>query len=256
MRMIRTIAAAFSMFSAIPMPLRKSGDGDMRYFLCAFPLVGIVVGLFCGLAAYLCLIFGLPDMLRGALLTLIPVIITGGIHLDGYADTCDALSSFGDVGKKHEILKDPHIGTFAVINLCTYFILTFSLWCVLPEYPYLNVVLMYTVSRTLSGLSVASFPMYEGGGLAHMFSEKADKKRVKGILIFFDFAIIALFITQGYQGIIMAATAHIVFAFYHHVCRRKFEGLSGDLCGWFVCSSELWMLIAAAISEFICGRMA
>ncbi len=56
---------------------------------------------------------------------LIPVWITGGIHLDGYADTCDALSSYGDREKKLEILKDPHCGAFAVIRLCSYFLAYF-----------------------------------------------------------------------------------------------------------------------------------
>ena len=57
---------------------------------------------------------------------LIPVWITGGIHLDGYADTCDALSSYGDREKKLEILKDPHCGAFAVIRLCSYFLAYFA----------------------------------------------------------------------------------------------------------------------------------
>lgn len=239
------------MFSAIPVPNTESREEDMEYFLCAFPLVGVVTGLISGLAAYLCVRWDLPDILRGAVLTIIPVVITGGIHLDGYADTCDALSSLGDVGKKHEILKDPHIGTFAVIRLCVYFTMTFSLWCVLPEYLYINIILMYTVSRTLSGLSVASFPMYKETGLAHMFSVRADKLRVKRILTVYDLVLLALFAAQGYEGLVMALAAHIIFAVYQHTCRTKFDGLSGDLCGWFLCRSELWMLAALTACELI-----
>ena len=255
MKVLRNIAAAFAMFSAIPVPGNKN-DGDMRYFLCAFPLVGVVIGAISGGAVYLCAVLKLPDMLRGALLTLIPVLVTGGIHLDGYADTFDALSSVGDVERKHEILKDPHIGTFAVIHLCVYFIMTFSLWCVLPDYLYINTILMYAVSRTLSGLSVVSFPMYGDTGLARMFSERADRKMVKAILNVFDLILLTLFAAQGCAGLITAGTAHLVFAVYHHVCRKEFDGLSGDLCGWFLSSSELWMLIAVAAWEFISGRFA
>ena len=194
MKIFGSIAAAFSMFSAIPVPRKEIRDEDMRFFLCAFPLVGILTGVLSGLAAYICLMLDIPDLLRGAILTLIPVLITGGIHMDGYADTWDALSSFGDIKRKHEILKDPHIGTFAVIRLCVYFIMTFSLWCTLPKYLYINTILMYTVSRTLSGLSVASFPVYGDSGLAYTFSEKADKKKVKRILIVFDLILLVLFV--------------------------------------------------------------
>ena len=55
-------------------------------------------------------------------MALIPVIVSGGIHLDGFADTVDALSSYGDREKKLEILKDPNTGAFAVIGLCVYFL--------------------------------------------------------------------------------------------------------------------------------------
>ena len=260
MKIIRNITAAFSMFSAIPMPHPKNKpeavepEAGEKYFLCAFPLVGMVIGLVSSLAAYLFSLWEVPAVLRGAVLTLIPVILTGGIHLDGYADTCDALASLGDTEKRHEILKDPHIGTFAVIRLCVYFIVTFSLWCALPEYPYINAVLMYTVSRTLSGLSVVSFPMYADTGLAHMFSAAADKKKVKTVLIVFDLILLALFASQGYGGLAMAAAAHIVFAVYHHVCRDKFGGLSGDLCGWFLCRCEMWMLISYAVYIIINRR--
>ena len=48
------------------------------------------------------------------------LLITGGIHIDGYMDTMDAVHSYGDREKKLEILKDSHIGAFAVIMLVTY----------------------------------------------------------------------------------------------------------------------------------------
>ena len=258
MKILRSIAAAFSMFSAIPIPygrgLREGdekGNEDMRYFLCAFPLVGVVIGLLSVLAAYLCARLGLPGILRGMLMTLIPVTVTGGIHLDGYADTIDALSCLGDIEKKHEILRDPHIGSFAVIRLCLYFIITFAVWSSLPEIPYINIILMYTLSRILSGLSVVSFPVYNDTGLAHMFSDAADKKRVRMILIISDVAILAAFATQGYEGIVMAAAAHVVFLIYRRISRVQFDGLSGDLCGWFLCKCEIWMLLAMAVCQFL-----
>ena len=93
MTMLETIAVAFSMFSAIPMPQFLWNEKNMRYALCAFPLIGAVIGGICWGAWSLCGLLGLPNLLRGAILTLIPVLVTGGIHLDGYSDTCDALAS-------------------------------------------------------------------------------------------------------------------------------------------------------------------
>lgn len=255
MRILKGIAAAFSMFSAIPVPQGKDEGQDMRYLLPAFPLVGAVIGGLSGLAAYLCFLWGLPDILRGLILTLIPVVLTGGIHLDGYADTCDALASLQDADGRHGILKDPHIGTFAVIRLFMYLATVFTLWCVLPEYPYVNIVLMYSMSRVLSGLSVISFSLYGESGLAYMFAASADKKTVRAVLIFFDLALIVLFISRGDTGLIMAAAAHLVFACYHHICKKSFGGLSGDLCGWFLCKCELWMLVLLAARQLLGGGL-
>ena len=91
---LQTVAVAFSMFSRIPMPQFAWDSRNMRYALCAFPLIGAVIWGAVALWLYLCELLALPDLLRAAVATVIPVWITGGIHLDGYADTQDALASF------------------------------------------------------------------------------------------------------------------------------------------------------------------
>ena len=125
MTVLQTIAVAFAMFSAVPVPQFDWNEKNMRYSLCAFPLVGVL----CGALWYVCASLPLPAMVRAAGFCLIPVWVTGGIHLDGYADTCDALCSYGDTQKKLDILKDPHCGAFAVIRLCSYFVAYFALCC-------------------------------------------------------------------------------------------------------------------------------
>ena len=120
--LFETIAVAFAMFSALPVPQPEWNRRNMRYALCAFPLIGVVIGgLWWGWSA-LCGALHLPDLLRAAGLCLLPAAVTGGIHLDGYADTCDALASHGSPEKRQEILKDPRCGAFAIICLCLYFI--------------------------------------------------------------------------------------------------------------------------------------
>ena len=78
-----TLIVAFSMFSAIPVPQIAWNERNMRYSLCAFPLVGAMIGLLCCGWIWLCGALAAPAVLRGAGLCLIPVLVTGGIHLDG-----------------------------------------------------------------------------------------------------------------------------------------------------------------------------
>lgn len=67
-----------------------------------------------------CQLLGVPNVSRALIFLVLPVIVTGGIHVDGYMDTSDAIHSYGDREKKLSILKDSHIGAFAVIRLLVY----------------------------------------------------------------------------------------------------------------------------------------
>ena len=91
---------------------------SMRYMMCFFPLVGVVIGLLLAGWVWLSGALGFGAILRGAGSVLIPAAVSGGIHLDGFADTCDALASNAGPERRGEILKDPHTGAFAVIGLC------------------------------------------------------------------------------------------------------------------------------------------
>lgn len=251
MTLLETIAVAFSMFSAIPMPQFLWNEKNMRYVLCAFPLIGAVIGAICWGAWNICGLLGVSALLRGAILTMIPVFITGGIHLDGYSDTCDALASHASREKKQEILKDPHVGSFAVIRLCGYFVMTLALWTSLKAFPWATVLLSFCMSRTLSGLAVASFPLAKHTGLAHTFAQAADKKQVRTVLILLDVLLCGGMCLCGYEGLWMALAAHGVFGYYGWMSKKQFGGLSGDLAGWFLQTAELWMLLVLVIRQYV-----
>ena len=110
---------AFAMYSKIPMPPADWEKENMKYALCFFPWVGLAVGAVSAVLFWLLQQIGAGSMLRAAVLTAVPVLVTGGIHLDGYLDTMDALSSWREKQRRLEILKDPHAGAFASILYCT-----------------------------------------------------------------------------------------------------------------------------------------
>ena len=240
---------AFSIFSAIPMPQFAWNARNMKYSLCAFPLVGAVIALSLWGWELLCARLALPALLRGAILCLLPVLITGGIHLDGYADTCDALSSHSGIEKRQEILKDPHLGAFAAIRLCAYFIADFALWASTKTLRLPVLLGLFCLSRALSGLALTLFPLRPGSGLARSFAETADKKRVRALLAAMSL-LLALWLLLSRAGETVFAAA-LVFLYYRRMCAKDFGGLSGDLAGWFLQTAELWMLLALVARQWL-----
>ena len=121
--MFESLDVAFSMYSAIPMPQVMWNEQNMKYMLGFFPLIGLVQAALLIGWVYLAQALSVGTVLFAAVAALIPLFVTGGIHLDGFCDTVDALASHQTREKKLEILKDPSIccdgmyGLFA-LNLC------------------------------------------------------------------------------------------------------------------------------------------
>ncbi|MGM9677628.1 MAG: adenosylcobinamide-GDP ribazoletransferase, partial [Butyricicoccus sp.] len=106
------LLVAFGLYSALPLPQVEWKKHTMRYALGFLPLIGVLVGGCEYGWLLLARHWQLSAMLYGAVAVLLPVALTGGIHLDGFVDTCDALCSYGDREKRLAILKDPHVGAF------------------------------------------------------------------------------------------------------------------------------------------------
>ena len=146
---------ALSMYSKIPVPQAEWNERNMRYALCFFPLVGAVIG---GIGYGLYYLFdwlGLPPLLIAAFVVLLPVLVTGGIHLDGFCDTVDAISSRQPRERKLEILKDSHAGAFAIIWCAVYFVAYFAAAGTLTLQTYGVFALPYTFGRAFSALSIS-----------------------------------------------------------------------------------------------------
>ena len=255
MKPFRSLFIAFSMYSAIPVPQVGWDREGMALPLCWFPFIGIPIGLALWGWHLLCQWLVLGRLLTAAGFTLLPVVITGGIHLDGFCDACDALASRQSPEKKLEIMKDPRAGAFGVMAVCGYLLLSCALWDALLAGKDPRVIgavcLGFLLSRTLSGFAVAVFPLAKESGLAHTFATGAEKRVVAildGHLAFFAAAgMVAL---APLPGLAAAAGAALAFLWYLLVC-RGFGGTTGDLAGWFLTVCEGAILAGAVVGQAI-----
>ena len=247
MWILETVAVAFGLYSALPVPGFEWNGKNMRYALAAFPLVGVAQGLAWAGVCALSVGLSLPAVLRGALLCILPALVTGGIHLDGYADVTDALASRAAPERKREILRDPHVGAFAVIRLCVYFIAYFALCCAVEptDVSVWCVGLGFVLSRAQSGLLLTILPIAEGSSLARTFADAADKKRVRTLLACVSALLTAAMVwLRGGGGAAAVFAETIVAARCARTAKRDFGGTSGDLAGWYLVKAEFWMLWA------------
>ncbi|MBR5337073.1 MAG: adenosylcobinamide-GDP ribazoletransferase [Lachnospiraceae bacterium] len=246
-------AVSFSMYSKIPMPHFEWNNDNMKYSMCFFPLVGVVIGFVQMWARYFCVHFHMSQAFTGVILTLIPVVISGGIHLDGLLDTADALSSNQPKERKLEILKDSHAGAFAIITGVCYFLLDFAF---MSEVSWLTVYIIavgYMVSRGLSGFAVVTFKCAKNSGLVATFSDMSQRMVVRVVSLIYVIIGYGLmiFISPLIGGIAILASL-LVFLYYRVMSYRQFGGINGDLAGFFLQICELAIVMAAVVGEKIC----
>ncbi len=238
---------AFSMYSKIPMPRVEWDRRNMRYALCFFPLVGVVIGALLCAWGEVCFFWErgpgmLPFVLVGAV---IPVIITGGIHLDGLLDTADALHSYEAREKKLEILKDPHVGAFGVIAAICYFLLYAAGLALMRTRSQLFLLgIGFVVSRALSGMSLVWFPAAKRDGTLYTFASAADRRKVRVVLATtLALCFISAVLIQPVSGACMALASMWVWTYYYYMAVKRFGGITGDLAGYFLCLCELAIVL-------------
>lgn len=249
MGIIKSMIISFSMYSGIPVPQFEWKEEDMKYVLCFFPWIGLIIGILVYFWDRLCIRYGIGLFCHTVIGAVIPLLVTGGIHVDGFMDTMDAFHSYQPRDRKLEIMKDPHLGAFSVIMLAVYGLLTLGALSELWEGRLIPIYCAgFYLSRCLCGISAVTFPLAKKDGLLFYFVDHADKKIVKGTLYLQTLLCIAYMLSQSLKdGGIMAAAAFGAYAYYFYRCKKELGGITGDTAGYFVLLSEGSIAAAALI---------
>ena len=249
---MKSVIIAFAMYSKLPMPRVDWEKKALSWALCWFPLVGLFIGAVLWLWLALARWLGFGDIFTAAFALLLPIALSGGIHLDGFCDTCDALSSHQSREKKLEILKDSHTGAFAIICCGVYLVVFFALWCeAVPEGRSLLVLALGPVlSRSLSGLAAVSWPNARGSGLLATFTQPVDARRARVVLGLWTLAAgAALAALDPVTGGAAIGGAGLSFLYYFVMSRRQFGGITGDLAGFFLQVCECAMVLSVVLAQ-------
>ena len=144
-----------------------------------FPLVGLVLGICYAFAAWILVSVLGMRALTAALLLILPLLLTGGLHADGFMDTADGVFSGRERERKLEIMKDSRVGSFGVVAFVLLMFLQFAL--LLDMSPPLLVPVFFVmpiIGRMAMVLAVSCFPYARADGMGKTFADMADRGTV------------------------------------------------------------------------------
>jgi len=245
---IKGLVMAFSLYSKIPMPNVEWKEENMKYVMCFLPLVGIVHGVLWIFWYMLSMRISSIVLFRVMTCSALPFILDGGIHFDGFLDVCDALHSYGDKTKKLEILKDPHIGAFAVIYGIIYIMLWVSAVSLIEGKDIFICGVIFCAVRALSAVTFICFGGAKNEGMRYDVS-KAAKVGVAKItsVVYIILCLLAVIIESPLKAFSVVVVGIIMTIVYRHTAYKNFGGITGDTAGWYLELTTLAMFFVVGI---------
>lgn len=230
-----------SMFCALPFPWHGWEEKARDRMLLCLPVIGLEIGLLWWIIGRLALTLNLPPMLCAVILCAVPYFLTGFMHLDGFMDVTDAVRSYRSLERRREILKDSHVGSFAVIGVALLLLCQFAACCEISSPEKMAALpLIPVVSRCCSVLAISCLPPMETSQYA--------KRKTPWVapLILLVLAVVWGFLNAARSGAVLLAVA----AGYGAALARAFrslKGMNGDISGYCISIGELAGLCAMAI---------
>jgi adenosylcobinamide-GDP ribazoletransferase len=232
--------ASLSLLTAIPVP----GRHGVPRITALFPVAGLMIG---SLLVAVDAIAGLVLPVEGASAVVVVALaaITGGLHLDGLADTVDALG-VRDPSRGLEVMRDPHNGAFGFTAIASVLLLKWAGLVTLDgELRMIALILTPALSRWVLIPVTAIFPASHPG----MASIAHPQSAVPHILFGTALALASSIVLLEMRGLV-PVTASVTFALaLATLASAYFRGISGDILGAIVETAEAALLLLFSSGE-------
>jgi len=237
-------------FTTIPIRLALPMDKKhLERAIQTFPLLGLLQGgIYAGILYTFVEWTPFSALAAAFALWLASIIVTGGIHLDGWIDSSDAFFSYGDKDKRLEIMKDPRTGAFGVLSvivlLSAKFFFIYEIITRLQSDTYLLATAIPLVSKMLMGILLVLVKPAKNEGLGALFRNASSKRTLWLYPVYLLLFAVTSFLTGlniGFASYVLAAI--LVFLFLRKKIMEWFGGMTGDTLGASVELTEvlLWM---------------
>ncbi len=250
------ILLAWQFFSAVPIKKQLDMNAKSVTWMYGFlPIVGLLMGSIISSGVFILSHYSeISDLLLAILIVIGMIVLTGGLHLDGWIDMSDAFFSYGEKEKRLEILDDPRTGAFGVISVFCLLVLKIGVIYEMLLHGQLAIVpfLIFIPFIARMGMLLYFVTMQPA-------KEKGLAAYFKGIVIQNNLAVllgvqsILAFVFWFYVGIfslfIMVVVMLIAVVIYRNWSKKHFGGVTGDLLGALGEGLEvvLWLTILLCI---------
>ncbi|WP_420611837.1 adenosylcobinamide-GDP ribazoletransferase [Candidatus Spongiisocius sp.] len=186
-----------------------------------------------------------PFLVEGVLPVALLVVLTRGLHLDGFMDTCDGLVGGHDRVRRLELLKDPHVGAFAVIGVVLLLAVKFSSVAALPAQSRLwTIMLVPCLGRWTILVVMDRFQYVRREGLGTPFVRGGSRRSLlAGSVV----AVVATVALTGPAGLLLMAVAGLVAGAIGAWAKRRIGGVTGDIYGAACETGEAAVLVLAVV---------
>lgn len=241
-------------FTALPISLTLPLDKKhLNSSIKSFPLMGLMQGILYGVLLYLLINWTPFSSLAIAFaIWLLTILITGGLHLDGWIDASDAYFSFQDKEKRLEIMKDPRTGAFGILSvivlLSTRFLFIYEIITYTTMATYLMIAILPFLSKGIMGMVLVTVPAAKKDGLAFSFGQAGNVRSLVVYplyLIIVGIVLMSVSVEMLAPALILLIVAVGSYFFIRVKAVKWFGGITGDVLGASVEGTEtfLWMTL-------------
>ena len=240
--MIVDLLCAFSLLTVLPVPFRwLDAKRPPARAMAAYPLVGLALGLVLT-CAFVLLQAVLPSLLAAALTVALWAFLTGGLHLDGWADCCDALPATVSRERRLEILKDPRLGSFGGVGLVLLLLIKSAAVASL-SHTTAALILAPTLGRWAIVNVAAIFPLARPDGMAAHFRAGFSRRE----LTWGTLTVALVCGLAGWSGLIAWGGAVIAAFAFGRWATARLGGVTGDVYGATCELVECVVLVLASL---------